>query len=67
MYPPLSFIHWIQLVGTTAVVTVGYCPLARIMVLMPWNRSRPLTVALAWNTIISPPVADSILEVHAEK
>ena len=28
MYPPLAFIHWIQLAGTTAVVTVGYCPLA---------------------------------------
>ena len=67
MYPPLAFIHWIQLAGTTAVVTVGYCPLARIMVLMPWNRSRPLTVALAWNTIISSPVAGSILEVHAEQ
>jgi hypothetical protein len=67
MYPPLSFIHWIQLAGTTAVVTVGYCPLARIMVLMPWNRSRPLSVALAWNTLISPPVAGSILGVHAEK
>jgi hypothetical protein len=67
MYPPLGFIHWIQLAGTTAVVTVGYCPLARIMVLMPWNRSGPLTAALVWNTIISSPVAGSILEVHAEK
>jgi len=49
------------------MVTVGYCPLARIMVLMPWNCSKPLTIALAWNTIISPPLAGSILEVHAEK
>ena len=62
---PLGFIHWIQLAGTTAVVTVGYCPLARILVLMPWNRSRPLTAALVWNTIVSPPVAGSILDVHA--
>jgi hypothetical protein len=67
MYPPLGFIHWIQLAGTTAVVTFGYCPLARIMVLMPWNCSRPLTAALVWSTIISPPVTGSILEVHAEK
>lgn len=66
MYPPLGFIHWIQLAGTTAVVTVGYCPLARIMVLMPWNRSRPLTPALVWNTIISPPVTGSILEAHTD-
>jgi len=63
--PPLGFIHWIQLAGTTAVVTVGYCPLARILALMPWNRRRPLTAMLVWNTIVSPPVAGSILDVHA--
>jgi hypothetical protein len=63
--PPLGFIHWVQLAGTTAVVTVGYCPLARILALMPWNRSRPLSAALVWNTIISSPVAGSILDVHA--
>jgi hypothetical protein len=60
-YPPLGFIHWVQLAGTTAVVTVGYCPLARIMVLMPWNRSRPLTFALVWDTIVSPPVTGSVM------
>jgi hypothetical protein len=62
---PLGFIHWIQLAGTTAVVTVGYCPLARILALMPWNRRRPLSAALVWNTIISSPVAGSILDVNA--
>ena len=62
--PPLGFIHWVQLAGTTAVVTVGYCPLARILALMPWNRSRPLSAVLVWNTIISPPVAGSILDIH---
>jgi hypothetical protein len=63
--PHLGLIHWIQLAGTTAVVTVGYCPLARILSLMPWNRSHPLTAVLVWNTIVVPPVAGSILEVHA--
>jgi len=62
---PLGFIHWVQLAGTTAVVTVGYCPLARILALMPWNRRQPLTAMLVWNTIVSPPVAGSILDVHA--
>jgi hypothetical protein len=64
--PYLGFIHWIQLAGTTAVVTVGYCPLARILALMPWNRSGTLTTALVWNTIVTPPVAGSILDVRAE-
>jgi hypothetical protein len=67
MFSPLGFIHWIQLAGTTAVVTVGYCPLARILVLMPWNRSRPLTAALVWSTLILPPVSGSILDVHAKQ
>jgi len=67
MYPPLGFIHWIQLAGTTAVVMVGYCPLARIMVLMSWNRRRQFAAELIWNTIISPPVAGSVMDVRAEK
>jgi hypothetical protein len=62
--PPLGFIHWIQLAGTTAVVTIGYCPLARFLALMPWNRSRPLTAALVWSILVSPPVAGSILDVY---
>jgi len=64
-WAPLGFIHWIQLAGTTAVVTVGYCPLARILALMPWNRSRPLSAALAWQIVCAPPVEGSILEVYA--
>lgn len=67
MYPPLGFIHWVQLAGTTAVVTVGYCPLARIMVLMPWNRSRPLSFALVRETIVAPPVTGSVLTVLSGK
>jgi hypothetical protein len=65
-YPPLGFIHWIQLVGTTAVVTVGYCPLARILALMPWNRSGPLSLAQVLSIIFSPPVEGSILSVQGE-
>lgn len=61
-WPYLGFIHWIQLAGTTAVVTVGYCPLARILALMPWNRNTPLTLALVWEIITLPPVAGSILD-----
>jgi len=60
--PYLGFIHWIQAVGTTAVVTVDYCPLARILALMPWNRRRPLTTALVWKIITAAPVAGSILD-----
>jgi hypothetical protein len=60
-WPSLGFIHWLQLVGTCATVGLDYCALARIMSLMPWNRTRPLTLRLAWRTFVSPPVRGSVL------
>ena len=63
-YPPLGFLHWLQFLGTTVSLTDDYCFLARVMALMPWNRQRPLTLERAWNTIVAPPVSESILEKH---
>ena len=59
--PPLGFIHWLQLAGTCATVGVDYCALARILSLLPWNRTQPLTFRLAWRTFASPPVSGSVL------
>lgn len=64
-WPPLAFIYWIQLAGTTAMVVVGYCPLARILSLFPWNRSQSLTWRLVWWTFFSPPTRGSVLEARA--
>ncbi len=47
LWPPLSFLHWIQLIGTAARVLVGYCLLARLLSLLPLNRREPFTWALA--------------------
>src|SRR3712207_4472424 len=52
-WPPLQFVHWIQFVGTWAVVTVDYCLLARILSLAPWNREGPLTGRLVVRTFLS--------------
>ena len=30
-WPPLAFVHWVQLAGTSATVVFGYCPLARML------------------------------------
>lgn len=57
-----GFIHWIQLAGTTAMVLVNYCPLARFMSLMPWNRTRPFSWNLVVRTFFSRPVKGSILQ-----
>ena len=64
-WPPLAFIYWIQLVGTSAMVTVGYCPLARILSLLPWNRTAPLTLSLVRRTFFSWPTRGSVLQEQA--
>jgi hypothetical protein len=61
LWPPLRVLHWIQLAGTSSMVLVGYCPLARCLSLLPWNRAQPLTASLLRKTFLSPPVRGSIL------
>ena len=61
--PYLGWVNWVQLAGTTALLTVGYCPLARILCLLPWNRSRPLSWKLVVTVIFSPPVDGSVLQL----
>lgn len=50
--PWMAWIHWTQLAGTSAMVAVGYCPLARMLSLLPWNRNEPLSRALAWRVFV---------------
>lgn len=53
LWGPLQWIHWVQLVGTSARVLIGYCFLARTLSLAPWNRWQPLTLALVRKTYLS--------------
>lgn len=50
LWEPLQWIHWVQLVGTSARVLVGYCFLARSLSLAPWNRWQPITWGLVRRT-----------------
>lgn len=61
--PGFGWVHWVQLLGTSALLTTGYCPLARLLVLLPWNRSRPLSRQLFAKAIFTPPVAGGIVRV----
>lgn len=61
-WDPFYFIYYIQLIGTSAMVLFGYCPLARFLSLMPWNRSEPFSLSLVKRTILSPPTRGSILQ-----
>ena len=61
MWPPLGFIHWVQLAGAWVRVVFDYCVAARVMSLAPWNRSVPLSWRLVKRTFLAPPVKGSFL------
>lgn len=44
-----------SLLGLTANVIFGYCPLARLISLMPWNRSENLSFEVLRRTFLTPP------------
>ena len=54
--PFIRWLYWLPCVGTFALVLVGYCLLARMLSLMPWNRTETITAALVWRTFFTPPV-----------
>jgi hypothetical protein len=63
MWPPARFVHWMQGVGTVTMLVFDYCPLARLLVLLPWNRTHALTWRFVRRLFLTPPVAGSILAV----
>jgi hypothetical protein len=47
---------WITTVGLATNLFWGYCPLARLLYLLPWNREAPLTGSLVARVFTTPPV-----------
>ena len=60
--PYMFWIYWIQIAGTSAMVMFDYCPLARILSLMPWNRGEPFSINLMIHTFFSRPVQGNIMQ-----
>jgi len=54
--PYMVFLMYITLVGLATNLFLGYCPLARMMCLLPWNRDQHLSIELVGRIILSPPV-----------
>lgn len=64
--PSMQWLYWLPGIGTWAQVLVGYCLLARVISLMPWNRLEPLSAGLVLRTFFSRPVRGSIVQaLHA--
>ncbi len=55
-------IFWIPVVGISIRLLTGYCFLARVLSLLPWNRNEKLTGNLLRRTFLTPPVSGSILK-----
>ena len=62
---PLQLIFWIPTIGTWAQIIFGYCAMARIVSLFPWNRSEKFSLALLKKTFYSRPVRGSIKQGFA--
>jgi len=53
--PGMTFLMYITTVGLPANLFLNYCPLARLMLLMPWNRTEPLSLTFLKRVFLSPP------------
>jgi hypothetical protein len=62
LWPPLSLPHVVQFAGVNALLTVDDCPLARLLVLAPWNRRIPFSAALVRWTLFSPLAPGAIVD-----
>ena len=52
----MVFLMYITLVGLATNLFLGYCPLARMMYLLPWNRDEAFSAGLLGRVFFSPPV-----------
>jgi len=57
-------IYWLPTIGTWVQVLFGYCALARTVSLMPWNRAKPLSMALLRQTFFAAPVRGSFMQAR---
>jgi hypothetical protein len=62
---PLQLIYWIPTIGTWAQIIFGYCTMARLVSLLPWNRSDVFSLALLRKTFFSRPVRGNIQQGFA--
>lgn len=62
---PLRLLYWIPCVGTWAQIIFGYCAMARIVSLLPWNRDKAFSMSLLKETFFSRPVRGSVQQGFA--
>jgi hypothetical protein len=58
----MQWLYWLPLLGTWAQILFGYCLMARMVSLLPWNRKQPFSFMLLKQTFMSAPVRGNILQ-----
>jgi len=63
LLPNLTWIYWILLIGGTIKLLTSYCPLARLVSLLPWNRTRPMSWNLLKRVVFTPNIPGSAIQL----
>lgn len=63
---PMQWLYWVPCIGTWAQIIFGYCAMARMVSLWPWNREEGFTLKLITKTFLSRPVRGSVQQGFAK-
>lgn len=55
--PFMEILMYITILGLASNLFLGYCPLARMLYLLPWNKEEPLSLDFLKRVFLSPPAA----------
>ena len=62
---PLQLIFWIPTIGTWAQIIFGYCTMARLVSLFPWNSHEPFSLHRVKKTFFSRPLKGNVMQGFA--
>lgn len=62
----MQWLYWVPCIGTWAQIIFGYCAMARLVSLWPWNRNENLSLKHLFKTFLSRPVKGSVQQGFAE-
>ncbi len=63
----MQWLYWVPCVGTWAQILFGYCAMARLVSLWPWNREEKLSSKHLITTFLSRPVRGNVQQGFAKK
>lgn len=63
LWPPLYWLVYPVILGTSAMVLLDYCFLARFMSLMPWNHNQKYSLKMVYTTFFSKPIDGSVQKI----